>query len=136
MKYGIYNISDGNFKRKGQGESLPEPREGELVFELSSGQKAEGMVAVQVESEWELQESEQWMPLVEQSILQIIRNKRNALLAESDWTQMPDSPLSVEDKALWATYRQSLRDLPEDINLAELSDAEEASFPSKPGEGE
>lgn len=37
------------------------------------------------------------------------RLKRNQLLADSDWTQMNDSPLSNEDKTLWATYRQELR---------------------------
>lgn len=36
---------------------------------------------------------------------------RNKLLANSDWTQMNDSPLSNEDKTAWATYRQELRDL-------------------------
>lgn len=38
--------------------------------------------------------------------------ERNALLAYCDWTQMPDSPLTVEKKAQWATYRQQLRDYP------------------------
>jgi hypothetical protein len=38
-----------------------------------------------------------------------IRNKRNYLLSESDWTQVADAP---GDKAAWATYRQALRDLP------------------------
>ena len=37
---------------------------------------------------------------------------RDLLLADSDWTQGADSPLSEEDKAAWATYRQELRDLP------------------------
>jgi len=39
------------------------------------------------------------------------RATRNKLLADSDWTQMNDSPLSNEDKTAWATYRQELRDL-------------------------
>jgi len=39
--------------------------------------------------------------------------KRNNRLTASDWTQMPDSPLSDEKKAEWATYRQALRDLPQ-----------------------
>ena len=39
------------------------------------------------------------------------RRKRDRLLAASDWTQMPDSPLDEETKAAWATYRQALRDL-------------------------
>lgn len=36
------------------------------------------------------------------------RNKRNALLTESDWTQVADAPV---DQAAWATYRQALRDI-------------------------
>ena len=37
------------------------------------------------------------------------RTTRNKLLADSDWTQINDSPLSNEDKTAWATYRQELR---------------------------
>ena len=43
----------------------------------------------------------------------ITRAYRNAALAESDWTQAADSPLSDETKAEWAQYRQVLRDLTE-----------------------
>ena len=39
------------------------------------------------------------------------RTTRNKLLADCDWTQMNDSPLSNEDKTAWATYRQELRDM-------------------------
>lgn len=39
-----------------------------------------------------------------------LRAKRDALLAESDWTQLPDAPV---DAKAWAVYRQALRDLPE-----------------------
>jgi len=49
---------------------------------------------------------------VEQTIEEDIRPARNALLAESDWTQAADSPLTDAKKAEWATYRQALRDLP------------------------
>ena len=41
-----------------------------------------------------------------------LREMRDKLLAESDWTVMPDSPLSDSNKAEWETYRQALRDLP------------------------
>ena len=37
------------------------------------------------------------------------RTKRNTLLADTDWTQMNDSPLTNEVKTAWATYRQELR---------------------------
>ena len=41
-----------------------------------------------------------------------LRAERNRLLAASDWTQMPDSPLTDEQRAAWAQYRQALRDAP------------------------
>jgi hypothetical protein len=37
-----------------------------------------------------------------------VRTDRNSLLSASDWTQIADAPV---DKAVWATYRQSLRDI-------------------------
>lgn len=46
------------------------------------------------------------------NVLEILRNKRNELLTQSDWTQVNDCPLSDSKKQEWATYRQELRDLP------------------------
>ena len=40
------------------------------------------------------------------------REWRNGLLYETDWTVLPDSPLSADKQAEWKTYRQKLRDLP------------------------
>ena len=40
-----------------------------------------------------------------------VRTRRNALLAASDWTQLPDVPLV--NKEAWAQYRQALRDIPQ-----------------------
>lgn len=37
-----------------------------------------------------------------------IRQKRNALLAGCDWTQVQDAPV---DQITWAVYRQALRDV-------------------------
>jgi len=42
-----------------------------------------------------------------------IRAARDRLLLESDWTQLADSPLSADGKAVWATYRQGLRTVPQ-----------------------
>ena len=39
----------------------------------------------------------------------VIRQERSAKLKECDWTQTSDSPVNKET---WATYRQSLRDVP------------------------
>ena len=35
---------------------------------------------------------------------------KEQVLVASDWTQVEDAPV---DKAVWATYRQALRDLPQ-----------------------
>ena len=40
------------------------------------------------------------------------RSTRTTLLDECDWTQIPDSALTTEKKAEWATYREELRNLP------------------------
>ena len=44
---------------------------------------------------------------------QAARNERNLRLTFTDWTQLPDAPLTAEQKAAYATYRQALRDVPE-----------------------
>ena len=50
------------------------------------------------------------------------RQTRNKLLADSDWTQMNDSPLSNDDKTAWSTYRQELRDVSDLDAWPNLSD--------------
>ena len=50
------------------------------------------------------------------------RTTRNKLLADSDWTQMNDSPLSNEDKTAWATYRQELRDMSDLASWPNIAD--------------
>ena len=42
----------------------------------------------------------------------MVRSIRTGLLSACDWTQVPDAPLSPEQKAAWLAYRQALRDLP------------------------
>ena len=48
-----------------------------------------------------------------------LRGNRNTLLADSDWTQASDSPLTDEVKTTWATHRQKLRDLPASTDPAD-----------------
>lgn len=42
-----------------------------------------------------------------------IRDKRNTLLSETDWTQTMDAPLDTDDVEKYKVYRQALRDIPE-----------------------
>jgi hypothetical protein len=37
--------------------------------------------------------------------------KRDRLLLDSDWTQLPDVPLTPDQKEQWRVYRQELRDI-------------------------
>ena len=57
------------------------------------------------------------------------RETRNQLLADSDWTQMPDSPLADEAKTSWATYRTALRNLPTNENWPSLGNDDWPSAP-------
>ena len=43
----------------------------------------------------------------------VVRAERNKLLADCDWTQLPDASA---DAAAWATYRQALRDITTQAN--------------------
>ena len=45
-----------------------------------------------------------------------LRPERNRLLAASDWTQLNDADLTEEEIAAWASYRQDLRNLTDDID--------------------
>ncbi len=56
----------------------------------------------------------------------LVRSKRNTLLADSDWTQANDSPLAAEKKVEWASYRTALRNLPSS------SDWPDVTFPTEP----
>lgn len=46
----------------------------------------------------------------------IIRLQRNQRLAECDWTQLSDAPLTNTQTVEWATYRQILRDITSQSN--------------------
>ena len=53
-----------------------------------------------------------------------VREKRNAKLAETDWTQVADAPVSQED---WAAYRELLRSIPEQEGFPN-----EVTWPTEP----
>jgi inorganic pyrophosphatase/exopolyphosphatase len=50
-----------------------------------------------------------------------IRNSRNRLLFECDWTQLADSPLTNQKQTEWQIYRQSLRDITNQPNPFSIS---------------
>lgn len=72
--------------------------------------------------------------------MQQLREMRDNLLAESDWTQSRDVTLSND--ADWKTYRQALRDLPSTASSDFINqvitatsapvDMSSITFPTKP----
>lgn len=54
-----------------------------------------------------------------------VRSYRYELLVSTDWTQLADVPQATKD--LWATYRQSLRDVPQQAGFPE-----NVTWPQKP----
>ena len=57
-------------------------------------------------------DTKQWVQSTNLAIADVLP-KRQRLLYQSDWTQIPNNPLTAEQQAAWATYRQELRDIPE-----------------------
>ena len=60
---------------------------------------------------------------------QVVREKRDRLLIESDSNVLPDrwAAMSAEKQQEWATYRQTLRDIPQTY-----SDPADVVWPTKP----
>ena len=50
--------------------------------------------------------------------------RRDTELLASDWSQLPDSPLTDEQKTEWRTYRQALRDLTTHSNWPNLNEVD------------
>jgi len=56
-----------------------------------------------------------------------IRKERNQLLGESDYIILADAPVDETQKQEWTTYRQVLRDIPQDYDSPD-----EVVYPDKP----
>ena len=56
-----------------------------------------------------------------------VRRLRDSYLSESDWTQIPNNPLSPEDETAWANYRELLRQIPQQTGFPYS-----VQWPSKP----
>lgn len=70
-------------------------------------------------SEWVLEDIPEPTPVpppTTEELASAARTQRNGLLYACDWTQLGDVPASV-DKSAWATYRQALRDVPQQANF-------------------
>ena len=66
----------------------------------------------------------------------LLREQRNKLIAETDWTQLKDIDLDIIRERNWKNYRQALRDLPAKSNPKLDSygnlDMSSITWPTKP----
>ena len=66
----------------------------------------------------------------------LLREQRNKLIAETDWTQLKDIDLDIIRERNWKNYRQALRDLPSKSNPKLDSygnlDMSSITWPTKP----
>ena len=88
-------------------------------YELNQLEVVDGVVQVKSQS---AQDAE-----IEANLLDSLRRRRTFLLSETDWTDLPNSPLSSEKKAEWQNYRTALRDMP-----ANTTDLENPVWPLPP----
>lgn len=68
-------------------------------------------------TEWTIEDIEEPVPVTpsEPDLALEARAKRNALIADTDWTQLSDVPIA--NRTAWATYRQALRDVPQQVGF-------------------
>jgi len=59
---------------------------------------------------------DQTLDSVDIDIMLYIRSWCRDVLQSTDWTQLPDSPLSAENKEKYRVFRQKVRDLPAKYN--------------------
>ena len=62
--------------------------------------------------------------------LEILRGRRNYLLQECDWTDLPNADLTDEKKSEWQIYRTNLRDITN--GLTTIEEVKAVVFPNKP----
>lgn len=70
----------------------------------------------------------------EERLNRLIRQPRAQMLAWSDWTQIPDAPLTEEKRTAWAKYRQDLRDLT--TVFADATSYDDIIWPKNPNDPE
>ena len=129
MKHALINqkgrvIGTSNKKAKGKLRHAPEAPE--LTDEQAAQVEASSEPLFLVEGSLLTLKAKLWATNPE-AVKESLRPERNRLLAESDWTQLNDSPVTEDKRAAWAAYRQDLRDLTDNID-----ENGEVAFPVAP----
>jgi len=121
MSYTIYNQNSGQILRIVQTTNIQEQlQDGESYIDGAIDDSAyyienESPIAIPPKpSQYSVFDftTKQWVENETMAISDVLI-KRQRLLYASDWTQLPNGPLTTAQQAAWATYRQELRDIPQ-----------------------
>jgi len=128
----IFYDSNGNITGTGHvsesGRNLIDVPSGESILEVSDPvtntnryKVVDGAVVSKSDSELQT--------IDDADLAKLIKKDRDNELFLTDWTQLPGGPLTDSKKAEWATYRQTLRDLPSNSNWPNI---QEGDWPTEP----
>ena len=123
----IYN-SEGTILRTGScpDEAFALQRHGnELIIEGVANDATQCVVGGAIVDKPELSTAEQTA-----AVMYELRQLRDLGLNGTDWTQVPDSPLTAEQRTEWQMYRQRLRDIPSDFS--HVTSLEDVVWPDPP----
>lgn len=84
------------------------------------------------QDKWTIDQLKELLEIRKAGVLEELRKHRNQLLSASDWTQIPDAPLSDAQKQSWVKYRQALRDFPNKIDWTVDHVFTDGDFPMPP----
>lgn len=119
-------VYEGEFRALFPNTSMPEQLSESLINDLGADVVLEGPQASptryqfsfadgveQIDDKWYTKYSvadmdQEAKDALDTTQAEAMRKQRNEKLSECDWTQVADAPV---DKAVWATYRQALRDV-------------------------
>lgn len=121
MMYTIYDSTTGQILRVvntneiesqiSQGESFIEGEFDDVTYYIENDTAIEIPPQPSQYSTFDFS-TKQWVLTPDLAIADVL-TARNKLLFSTDWTQIPNNPLTSEMQAEWATYRQELRDIPQ-----------------------
>ena len=120
MNFTIYNTATGQIIQSGicsdisiqaipHGCSLLEIQSDSLNQYVDNGQLINIPVRPSNQHEFNYL-TKSWVINIE-LLKEVVIAQRSNLLLKSDWTQLPNSPLTQQQQGQWATYRQALRDI-------------------------
>ena len=75
-------------------------------------------------------EEQAWLEGAFDRAIADLRQRRNDLLSSSDWTQLPDTTLTNDEKTAWMNYRTELRNITNGLTTVEQVNS--VAFPTKP----